>query len=103
MNISTACLVPLQCASLCMDCETITAAHANCLACGSKALLSIARVLNNRRLSVLGHADRPGVLQISLARSSQRTSRRELKLDKGLGRRKVHAAISGPAIPESTA
>jgi hypothetical protein len=43
-------LVPLSQASLCLDCETITAANTNCLGCGSRALLNIARVLNGRRL-----------------------------------------------------
>jgi hypothetical protein len=38
--------VPLVQASLCLDCETITAANTNCLACGSHALLNVARVLN---------------------------------------------------------
>jgi len=46
MNTSTPDLVPLQQASLCLDCETITAAHSNCHACGSRALLNIARALD---------------------------------------------------------
>lgn len=46
MNDSTPNLVPLQQASLCLDCETITAAHSNCHACGSRALLNIARALD---------------------------------------------------------
>jgi hypothetical protein len=105
MNIATACLVPLQHASLCIDCETITAAHTNCLACGSKALLNIARVLNNRRLSGLALGDRASVLPISMPHSRQRTvsHRVDSSLDRGLGRRKIHSAISASAIPESTA
>jgi hypothetical protein len=104
MSTSTNCLVPLQQASLCMDCETITAAHTNCLACGSKALLNIARVLNNRRLAGLALADTPGVLQMSMPRARQRAvfHRAETNLDRGLGRRKVSSAISG-AMPENTA
>ena len=47
MNTSTPDLVPLQQASLCLDCETITAAHSNCHACGSRALLNIARALDH--------------------------------------------------------
>jgi hypothetical protein len=46
MNISKLSLVPLQHASLCMDCEMITAAHTHCCACGSVALLNLARTLN---------------------------------------------------------
>jgi hypothetical protein len=39
--------VPLQQASLCLDCDTITSGHTNCQACGSRALLSLARVLSH--------------------------------------------------------
>jgi hypothetical protein len=46
MNVSKLSLVPLQQASLCLDCEIITAAHTHCLACGSAALLNLARTLN---------------------------------------------------------
>lgn len=46
MNASRPSLVPLQHASLCMDCEMITAAHTHCSACGSAALLNLARTLN---------------------------------------------------------
>lgn len=46
MNSANFNVVPLRQASLCMDCETITAAHTNCLACGSQALLGLARVLS---------------------------------------------------------
>jgi hypothetical protein len=46
MNASNLSLVPLQQASLCLDCETITAANTNCHACGSRALLNIARALD---------------------------------------------------------
>jgi hypothetical protein len=48
-NIS---LVPLQQANLCLDCEGITAGHTNCLCCGSRALLNIARILNDRTAHV---------------------------------------------------
>jgi len=46
MNVSKLSHVPLQHASLCMDCEMITAAHTHCCACGSAALLNLARTLN---------------------------------------------------------
>lgn len=46
MDTSNLSLVPLQQASLCLDCETITAAQTNCHACGSRALLNIARALD---------------------------------------------------------
>jgi hypothetical protein len=41
-------LVPLQQASLCLDCEAITAAHTTCLCCGSQALLNVARILDHK-------------------------------------------------------
>lgn len=46
MNTPNFSLVPLQHANLCLDCETITAARANCPACGSGALLNVARALS---------------------------------------------------------
>jgi hypothetical protein len=45
MNNSNPSLIPLQRASLCLDCEVITSAQKSCLACGSAALLNIARAL----------------------------------------------------------
>jgi hypothetical protein len=54
MNSSAESLIPLQAANLCLDCETITAAHARCVACGSVALLNVARALS-----------RPGAHQFS--------------------------------------
>jgi hypothetical protein len=46
MNNSNPSLITLQQASLCLDCEMLTAAHKNCLACVSRALLSVARALS---------------------------------------------------------
>lgn len=46
MNSSKLSLVPLQLASLCLDCEMITPAHGRCIACGSAALLNVARTLS---------------------------------------------------------
>lgn len=46
MKTTNVSLVPLQQASLCMDCETITAGYTHCLGCGSRALLNLARVLS---------------------------------------------------------
>lgn len=48
MNTYDVNLVPLQQASLCLDCEAITAAHTSCLCCGSQALLNIARILSEK-------------------------------------------------------
>ena len=38
--------IPLQLATLCMDCNMITASTTDCLVCGSAALLNLARVMN---------------------------------------------------------
>ena len=46
MNTSKLNHVPLGQASLCMDCDTITASHTRCLICGSVALLNVAKALN---------------------------------------------------------
>ena len=48
MNTSELSLVPLQQANLCLDCEMITASQTRCFACGSVALMSLARTLNGK-------------------------------------------------------
>jgi hypothetical protein len=48
MNTSELSLVPLKQASLCLDCEMITASQAHCFACGSVALMSLSRALNGK-------------------------------------------------------
>jgi hypothetical protein len=51
MNTSKLSLVPLGQASLCLDCDMITSAHTHCFACGSVALLNLARTLNGGEYS----------------------------------------------------
>lgn len=46
MNTAKVSLVPLQHASLCLDCDMITGAHTQCFVCGSAALLNLARILD---------------------------------------------------------
>lgn len=65
MNTSNLSLVPLHQASLCLDCETITAAQSNCHACGSRALLSIARVLNQPGYRAFFHREQTAIARIS--------------------------------------
>ena len=55
MNLEGPSLVPLQHASLCLDCDLISPARTHCLACGSQALLSIARALNRPVYGGLRH------------------------------------------------
>lgn len=46
MKPSNLSFVPLSQASLCLDCEMITAAATCCAACGSSALMNMARTLS---------------------------------------------------------
>ena len=65
-------LIPLRQASLCLDCETITTTHTNCHACGSQAVLNIARALNRQHLSDRVCSGRRSVVQMSVAHVRQR-------------------------------
>jgi hypothetical protein len=61
-------LVPLKHASLCMDCEVITAADHNvCLCCGSRALLNVAQVLDKRAF-LASHSEQPLTLSFPALR-----------------------------------
>ena len=55
MNFSEISVVPLCQASLCLDCEMITAAETHCLTCGSVALLNLARTLNGEESGSAEH------------------------------------------------
>jgi hypothetical protein len=48
MNAMDRSLVPLQQANLCLDCDIISTGHTYCFACGSTALLNLARTLDGR-------------------------------------------------------
>jgi hypothetical protein len=71
MEPSNLSLVPLQQASLCLDCETITAAQTKCHACGSRALLNLARALDEPGYL---HSFRPdtAVIHAALAKHAPR-------------------------------
>lgn len=86
-------VVPFQQASLCLDCETITAAHTNCLACGSRALLNIARVLSHRPSSLSCTEGTP-ILQMSVLSGFQRKTshKTEPSWDRGPGHEKLVSA-----------
>jgi|ERR1700722_8622562 hypothetical protein len=56
MNSSKFSFVPLQQASLCLDCDMITCAHTHCSACGSIALLNLARTLDSGSHILASHA-----------------------------------------------
>jgi hypothetical protein len=71
MNTSELSLVPLKQASLCLDCDMITSSHTNCLACGSAALLNLARTLN------AGRAVSPIARKLSVVASNSSRHARE--------------------------
>jgi hypothetical protein len=99
MNVSELNLVPLQHASLCMDCEMITAAHTHCCACGSAALLNLARTLNGaedftpvpRTFAVVGSVER--------SFSPQRASRSASRQPRSFGSK----CLSFPQVPAEVA
>jgi len=93
VNAANLNVVPLQKAGLCLDCEAITAAHSNCLACGSRAMLNISRILSGRRPEGLLRPDHTSVIQMSASTMSQRIAlfNAEARLDRGAERRKVSA------------
>jgi hypothetical protein len=63
MNSSKFSFVPLQQASLCLDCDMITCAHTHCSACGSIALLNLARTLDSGSHMLTAHATLSGLAQ----------------------------------------
>jgi hypothetical protein len=74
VNSSNIDRVPLQQASLCLDCEGITAAHTTCLCCGSQALLSVARILDEKTFDATRAED---ALPFCFPSSGERASSRE--------------------------
>jgi hypothetical protein len=70
MNTSELSIVPLQSASLCLDCEMITSAHTHCFACGSVALLNLSRALNGDKYSTHAPRKRATVTSISGRRAT---------------------------------
>jgi hypothetical protein len=56
-------LIPLQRASLCLDCEIITLAQKSCLACGSAALLSVARALGGAQYAGISRLSRTAIAE----------------------------------------
>jgi hypothetical protein len=85
-SISNLSIVPLRQASLCLDCETITTAHTNCHACGSRALLNVARALDQQGPAHLVRARRTAIVQISEPRARQRDTFRRGAPSLGRGR-----------------
>src|SRR5580698_8026169 len=58
-------LIPLQFASLCLNCEMITPALGRCIACGSVALLNIAKTLSHAHAIKLPRNDDLAVTAIA--------------------------------------
>jgi hypothetical protein len=72
MSTSNLSLVPLQQASLCLDCETITTAQTNCHRCGSRALLNLARALDQPCYRTLFRPDHAGIAAMAHKRIPRR-------------------------------
>lgn len=105
MNIGNLDLVPLRQASLCMDCETITAAHTNCLACGSRALLNIARALDYQDPPRQRVSERVEIICMPVRRSNERgiSSGVESSLRRIVAHRNTHSARFGTRRSENRA
>jgi hypothetical protein len=73
MNLSKLDSVPLRQASLCLDCDMITAAHTCCCACGSRAIMSLAKILNEGECAdpVLGKQSEASSLSASCAHQAR--------------------------------
>ena len=71
MNASELSLVPLNQASLCLDCDMISSGHTYCFACGSTALLNLARTLNGREHAGSGSRVLADVTGISARRNPE--------------------------------
>lgn len=64
MNKLNPSLIPLQRASLCLDCEVITPAQKSCLACGSVALLNVARALSGPQYAGIAGLSNPAITAV---------------------------------------
>jgi hypothetical protein len=65
MNSLDSGVVPLQFASLCLDCEMITPTRGRCTACGSVAVLNVARMLSRPGAIHLPHGDNSRVADVA--------------------------------------
>ena len=74
MNKSNPSLIPLQRASLCLDCEVITPAQKSCLACGSAALLNIARALSGPQYAGLTRLSNTAIADVPRGQYQQGTN-----------------------------
>jgi hypothetical protein len=74
MNKSNPSLIPLQRASLCLDCEVITPAQKSCLACGSAALLNVARALSGPQYAGIAGLGNPAITGVPRRHYQQSTN-----------------------------
>jgi len=72
MNNSNPSLIPLQRASLCLDCEVITPEHKTCLACGFVALLDVARALSGPGYAGIARLNRTAIADVPRKHDQQR-------------------------------
>jgi hypothetical protein len=74
MNNLNPSLIPLQRASLCLDCEVITPAQKSCLACGSMALLNVARALSGPHYADVAGLGNPAIADVPRRHHRQNTN-----------------------------
>lgn len=74
MNKPNPSLIPLQRASLCLDCEVITPAQKSCLACGSAALLNVARALSGSQYTGIAGLSNPAIAGVPRRHHQQGTN-----------------------------
>ena len=87
MNKSNPSLIPLQRASLCLDCEVITPAQKSCLACGSAALLNVARALSRPQCAGIAGLSNPAIASMPRRHYQQGTNFMHSTLDAASGGR----------------
>jgi hypothetical protein len=68
MTTSKVSLVPLRLASLCLDCDMITPAQRRCMACGSAALMNLARTLSQTQIKPESRRDAPVLTHVATRR-----------------------------------
>jgi hypothetical protein len=103
INTSKMSPVPLQQASLCMDCDMITAAHTRCFVCGSAALLNIAKALNGDEYADALQPELATMTSIPSRRVHQTrvlfsADERMFAADQRMGRRSIGELVEFPSL-----
>lgn len=95
MNTSELSIVPLHQATLCLDCDMITVGGSHCRACGSVALLNLARTLNRH-----SSAGSMPVRFVEMARVAQSRTLEQHHVVSTRARRSRHVLNQGTAMSQ---